>query len=231
MSTSKLVLKRIAYSLLPETFIDIALLIKKYFYDKKIKKSRLLKNQSVIEGLLKSNLEIQLELGSGKRNGMEGWTSIDLGWDSDIHLDLSLPLPFPDNCVAKIYSSHLLEHFSYPKPMTDLLAECYRILKPEGIFSVAVPNARIYLDAYVLPENFDYRKYCLYDVGLSFKSKIEYVNYMAYMGGHHCYMFDEENLIFIIAEAKFKNVKLREFDPTLDLEERRYETIYAEGIK
>jgi predicted SAM-dependent methyltransferase len=231
MPKSKLVLKRIAYSLLPETFIDIALLIKKYFYDKKLKNSCLIKNQAVIEALLKSNHEIQLELGSGKRNGMEGWTSIDLGGDSDIHLDLSLPLPFPDNCVAKIYSSHLLEHFFYPKPMTDLLAECYRILKPEGIFSVAVPNARIYLDAYVIPENFDYKKYCLYDVGLSFKSKIEYVNYMAYMGGHHCYMFDEENLLIILTEARFKNVKLREFDPTLDLEERRYETIYAEGIK
>lgn len=231
MSKTKRVLKHIAFRVLPESVIDIALITKKYFYEKKIRTNLQKKNQTVIEALLKSNRPIKLELGSIKRPGMEDWTSVDLYEDSDLQLDLSQPLPFPDNCVTKIYSSHLLEHFSYPKPMTDLLAECYRILKPEGIFSVAVPNARIYLDAYLSSEEFDYKKYCNYDTGLSFKSKIEYVNYVAYMGGHHQHLFDEENLLLILAEASFKNVRLREFEPSLDLEERRYETIYAEGKK
>jgi hypothetical protein len=54
---------------------------------------------------------------------------------------------------------------------------------------------------------------------------------MAYMDGQHKYMFDEENLIFILKSKGFRNVKLRQFDPTLDLKERDYESIYAEGEK
>lgn len=43
--------------------------------------------------------------------------------------------------------------------------------------------------------------------------------------------FDEENLPLILPKAGFKDVKLREFDPTLDLQQRIYESIYAEGKK
>ncbi len=69
------------------------------------------------------------------------------------------------------------------------------------------------------------------DAGLSFKSKIEYVNYMAYMGGHHKHLFDEENLVMVLSDVGFKEVRIRQFDSGIDLESRRYETIYAEGIK
>ena len=44
-------------------------------------------------------------------------------------------------------------------------------------------------------------------------------------------MFDEENLLVILSNAGFKSVTSREYDAGLDLEERRYETIYAEAIK
>jgi hypothetical protein len=44
-------------------------------------------------------------------------------------------------------------------------------------------------------------------------------------------MFDEENLLYILNSKGFKNVRLRKFDPTLDLNERDFESIYAEGEK
>ena len=44
-------------------------------------------------------------------------------------------------------------------------------------------------------------------------------------------MFDEENLLYILGSKAFKNPHLREFDPTLDLQERDYESIYAEAVK
>ncbi len=179
--------------------------------------------------LLNSKKPIKLELGGVLKR--EGWISIDLRKTADICLDLSRPMPFTDNCISEIYSSHLLEHFYYPKPMTDFLSECYRILKPGGIISVAVPNARIYLDAYFKSEEFDDKKYCLYDTGLSYKSKIDFVNHIAYMGGHHCHMFDEENLFIVLIDARFINVSLRNFDSSLDDEERRYNSIYAKGEK
>ena len=54
---------------------------------------------------------------------------------------------------------------------------------------------------------------------------------MAYMDGHHKYMFDEENLIHILKSKGFKNVHQRRFDPEIDRKERDFESIYAEATK
>ncbi|MBW4546703.1 MAG: methyltransferase domain-containing protein [Symplocastrum torsivum CPER-KK1] len=231
MFFSKKALKDFANKTLSDDFLEIAKLLRTPLYHRKERKRISTKNEKVINLLLKEKEPIKLEFGAGENRGLRGWTTIDIYETCDLCLDLSLPLPFPDNCVTQIYSSHFLEHFSYPTPMTGLLAECYRILKPDGIFSVAVPNARIYLNAYFNPENFNPEEYCICRRALHENSKMDYVNYMAYMDGEHYYMFDEENLLVILANAGFKNVRLREFDPTLDLEERRYESIYAQGEK
>jgi hypothetical protein len=44
-------------------------------------------------------------------------------------------------------------------------------------------------------------------------------------------MFDEANLAAVLKQAGFRNVRSRPFDPSIDHEGRRYETIYAEGWK
>ena len=145
-------------------------------------------------------------------------------------MDLTNPLPFPDNCVTQIYSSHLLEHIDYPN-LIALLSQCHRVLKSGGLFKVAVPNARLFLDAYFHPEEFDAAYYCRYEPGLHYNSAIDYVNYVAYMGGQHRYLFDEENLTVLLVKTGFKSVRPRDFDPSLDLVGRRFESIYAEGMK
>lgn len=184
-------------------------------------------NQSLIEQLLQSKNPIKLELGAGKERKLPGWTTVDICEDCDLRLNLAEALPFPDGCVSAIYSSHVLEHFSYPYPLGNLLSECYRILEDGGIFSVCVPNARIYIEAYFSPEKFDPEQYCRYKPGFDYNSKIDYINYIAYMAGHHHYMFDEENLPVILSKIGFKNARIRNFDFTIDLESRKYESIYA----
>lgn len=184
------------------------------------------KNSLKISELLGGAAPIRLELGAGQNRGIAGWTYADMNEECELTLDLSQPLPFPDNCVDMIYSCHLLEHFRYPDLM-KLLHECLRILKPGGVFSAAVPNARIYLDAYQNPVNFDSALFCRHEPAYNYNSKIDYVNYMAYMDGHHHYMFDEENLDVILRKTGFKNVRPREFDPTLDMEVRHFQTIYV----
>jgi predicted SAM-dependent methyltransferase len=66
----------------------------------------------------------------------------------------------------------------------NFLAECLRILKPGGKFSAAVPNARIFLNAYHNPDSFNPAVYCRYKPAYHYNSKIDYVNYIAYMDGH-----------------------------------------------
>jgi hypothetical protein len=97
--------------------------------------------------------------------------------------------------------------------------------------SIVVPDTRIYLNGYFHPEEFDYKKLCYYNTGLTCKHRMDFVNYVFYMDGHHRYMFDDENILEILRDAGFKEVQLRTFDPMLDQEARRDESIYAEGLK
>ncbi len=185
-----------------------------------------LKTQKSVHNLLHSKEKINLEIGAGCKKGTNQWTTLDWNHECDLYWDLNFSLPFPDNSVNKIYSSHVLEHFAY-KDIIKLLRDCHRILTPDGQFSVCVPNAQIYLSAYFQPDGFQIEKYILYKPGFNETSKIDYVNYMAYMDGEHKYMFDEENLLIILEKVGFKNVKLRSFEQSIDLEARRLESIYA----
>jgi predicted SAM-dependent methyltransferase len=189
------------------------------------------RSRKIARRLVERDDPIKLELGSWRRPGREDWIFSDMGGSGDIQLDLTQPIPFPDGSVEQIYASHLLEHFSYPRPMLNLLGECHRILKPGGELSIAVPNARIFLEAYLSPAGFSVDKYCSHDVGLSLKNRIDYVNFVAYLGGEHKHLFDVDNLVEVLTQAGFGDARIRQFDPGLDLESRRHESIYASAHK
>jgi len=188
------------------------------------------RNRAAIENLLRGGRRVWLEFGEWKKR-LPGWTTVDLSLASDIALDVADPLPFPSNSVERMYSSHLLEYFSYPKPMADFLAECHRILKPAGQFRVAVPNASIWLEGCCKPEQFDAEKYCVYAPAFHYRTRIDFVNYIAYMDGQHRHLFDEDNLLATLAEAGFKDVRSTGFDASIDIEAREFESIYAEATK
>lgn len=217
--------KQILSGVVPIMVIEIIRIFKKHFY----RSIRNGKNRKVIRSLLKKQEPIRVELGPGGRR-MQGWITLGLEKECAIYGDLLEGMPFPDNCVTAIYCSHVLEHFYYPQ-LISLLSECYRILKPEGTFKAAVPNARIFLEAYFHPEKFDVGKYCTFEPALQYHSSIDYVNYIAYMKGWHRFLFDEENVRIILSKVGFKDVRLRKFDPALDLENKKWESVFVEARK
>ena len=116
-----------------------------------------------------------------------------------------------------IYSQHFFEHFYYPSPMMDVLLECKRCLKKGAIFSISVPDATIFTNAYLnREEEQTVRNMGVYGPGFHYNSSIDYINYIAYMGGIHKYMFDTENLPKILEKAGFVNIHERPFDKNLD---------------
>jgi hypothetical protein len=102
---------------------------------------------------------------------------------------------------------------------------------PGGKFSICVPNARIWLEAYFKELPLDAGQFLQYSPAYNHTTKIDYVNYIAYMNEDHKYMFDEENLVHLLERRGFRNVRPRPFDPAIDLKERDRESIYAEGFR
>tara|TARA_B100001013_G_C24445697_1_gene377502 strand:+ start:28 stop:633 length:606 start_codon:yes stop_codon:yes gene_type:complete len=188
-----------------------------------------LKTKLMIPLYLNKEKKIFIELGSGNKKGENGWLTIDCRDKCDLFWDLNNGIPFPKESISKIYSSHFFEHLNY-REAQKLLDESLRVLIPGGKFLISVPNAKIYIEAYV-KSSLDKEKFIVWNDAFNNTTKIDYINYIAYMDGVHKYMFDEENLLHILKTKGFKDVKLRQFDPQIDIKSRDYESIYAQGIK
>lgn len=65
---------------------------------------------------------VKIELGSGPKNGKNGWTTVDL-YGADINWDLRKGIPLPEQSVDNLYCSHLLEHIPFHQLM-PFLREC-----------------------------------------------------------------------------------------------------------
>lgn len=92
-----------------------------------------------------------LNLGCG-RCFHPDWTNVDFNRTGEtvIPHNLLKGIPFADNSFEVVYHSHLLEHL--PKNEAQpFLAECYRVLQPNGIIRVVIPDleqiARLYLQS------------------------------------------------------------------------------------
>jgi predicted SAM-dependent methyltransferase len=183
-----------------------------------------------IRRLLGTQSEICIEVGAGDKSGVGEWLTIDVTRSCDIYWNLRKGIPFPNERINKIYSSHFLEHLAFGD-IQNFLDECKRVLVAGGKFLICVPNARIYIEAYSKGTYLEPTTFFGYERAYNQTTRIDYVNYTAYMAGQHKYMFDEDNLIFILKAKGFRNVRLRRFDPNLDLKERDFESIYAEAEK
>ena len=192
-------------------------------------RSRMIKTRRRVKALLATGAPVRLELGGGYVRSRNGMLNLDITNEADLFWDLRAGIPFPDASVTSIYASHLLEHLDYGQGQA-LLKECMRVLAPRGVISIAVPDARLYLEAYLglrqLPTEL-----ALWEPAVHSSTAIDLANYVAYMGGEHRHMFDADHLQFVLRNAGFVEVASRRFDPALDLPERDVESIYAIGIR
>lgn len=198
-------------------------------YEYVMTRARMRRSRAVVQGILDSGREVKLDLGGGYQPGRNGWVNVDVSNEADLFWNLRYGIPFPTARVDRLYSSHLFEHLTYEQGQA-LLDECMRVLRPGGSLSIVVPNARMYLEAYLsgepLPEG-----YLGWEPANNRTTAIDAVNYVAYMAGEHKYMFDQENLLHLLRAKGFERVQQRGFDPETDLQERDFESIYAIGFK
>jgi len=132
-----------------------------------------------------------LNLGCGQRFH-PSWTNINFvsTGDSVIAHNLKDGIPFPDQSFDVVYHSHVLEHF--PKAEAEpFIRECYRVLRPQGILRVVVPDleqiARTYLhcleqaatDSQEWDQNYQWMLLEMYDQTVRNQAGGEMINFLS----------------------------------------------------
>ncbi len=174
-------------------------------------------------------LVIKLNLGAGPVPGIGGWTTVDYS-GANISWDLRDSIPLSDSTVTAVYSSHLLEHLNFSE-INYLLADINRILISGGKFRVCVPDARKYIEAYL--QGLEFRnKSEMYEPGATnTDSFIDQVNYIAYMGHEHKFLFDQENLTSLLTKHNFSQIQLSQYSSVIDDTDRSIDSLYFNCVK
>ena len=80
----------------------------------------------------------------------QDWINLDLvSMDPSVKVwDLRRGFPFPDHSIDVCYSSHFLEHLSQAET-SQVLHDCFRVLRQGGIIRLVVPDLEAVVNAYL----------------------------------------------------------------------------------
>lgn len=142
--------------------------------------------------------------------GMVTKDQFEANWDKVIKCDASKRLPYKDESVNIIYSSHFLEHIPEEKGI-QVLRECYRVLIKGGVMRLVVPDLLWYAEHYVT----ETRKIVsgkTISNDRSIHDKFLNTVYGAYIkrkryGAEHCYMYDLPTLNQCLINAGFQDIR------------------------
>lgn len=154
-------------------------------------------------------------------------------WPQNVHRhDVLKGLPFGDETVDFIYSSHSFEHFTYQQSLA-LTKDCFRVLKRQGILRVVVPDLeQIVRDYLADPAPMASHRFIgRLLLGHTWRD-------LLHPGAHHSQMFDARSLSATLQKAGFAVPRTRGFGDSdipevlkVEIEARRNESLYVEAIK
>ncbi|HEY8776050.1 MAG TPA: methyltransferase domain-containing protein [Gaiellaceae bacterium] len=95
-----------------------------------------------VDKYLRNHSVRRLQLGAGN-NPYPRWLNTDVvdftRRNEVIYLDARKPFPLPDDSFDTVFTEHMIEHLTYAEGR-HCLAECRRILRPDGLIRVATPS-------------------------------------------------------------------------------------------
>ena len=177
---------------------------------------------------------------------LDGFLNTDffLNRKAEAYLDARFKLPFDDNTWLGVYTHHVVEHLSW-EDGCSLFRECNRVLKPNGVFRMVVPDLEIFLRLYV--DNDPAARQRLFDLYpvhimdmLNVKTPLEMVDYVFrdHKFNRHLSAWDWETAECRLMEAGFSKVirqtMNRSQDPRLaERDKPHWESfsLYVEAVK
>lgn len=173
------------------------LLEQKYGVAKPIQDQGVLQRAETIRAeASKNGTFLRLNLGSGHKP-IPGYINVDMrdlpGVDVVAELD---KLPFGDNEIDEIFSSHVLEHFPLEKLRREILPHIFLKLKPGGVTTHIAPNIPAMLSAHQAG-----------DISFDWLMKVIYGG-QEYEGDFHYSGLSVDTLAALMSEVGFTDITL-----------------------
>lgn len=148
-------------------------------------------------------------------------------WSGVIRCDVGRRLPYRNEKVDKIYTSHFLEHIPQKKGVR-FLRECHRVLKKDGIMRLVVPDLLWYAERYVNRTKALIQLSALPDDRKAHDTFLKtmygaYLNKKRY-GAEHCYMYDLPTLVSVLKEIGFQSIRKCQYQEGEDEELATYDS-------
>lgn len=205
-------------------------------------------DRKIILDYLQQHQTRKLHIGCGF-NLIDGWLNSDYQpYPIDIlRLDATQTFPIEDNKFDYIFSEHMIEHIKYAEGLS-MLAECFRILRPQGTIRVSTPNLPFLIDLYRSDKSDQQTAYIKWATD-NFVAETDYcddtfvINNFVRDWGHQ-FIYDEKTLRTSLVKAGFGNITKCELNQSVkesfrDLENEtrlpagflQMETLTLEGTK
>lgn len=146
---------------------------------------------------------MKLHLGCGD-NYIVGWVNVDLAGEVDLHSDLRKPLPFLDQSVDFVFNEHLIEHLTYDDGL-NLIKECFRVLKPEGVFRISTPDLDFLIECYQRNRIGEYA-----DMGWNPETSCKFINEGMKLWGHQ-FIYNFKELIASLVKTGFSAIEIKDW--------------------
>jgi hypothetical protein len=145
-------------------------------------------------------------------------------------------IPEPDHSVEVLYTCHMLEHLDRSEAAL-FLKEARRVLVPNGIIRIAVPDLKYHINIYLKEQNGDAFVENLRVARPRPGSLIEKSKYLLIGERHHLWMYDGQSLCRLLLKSGFGNPQVLKAGETtihnpgnLDLAEHAPESVFVEAI-
>lgn len=156
----------------------------------------------------------------------------DIGW-----ADVTQRIPLPDASAEVIYTSHMVEHFDRDE-VKHFLKEALRVLAPNGVIRVVVPDMKMRVEQYMIDGDADKLMERTRLARRRRRSMTDKLRYLIAGDRQHMWMYDGASLARLLTSMGFRDpVVLRAGETTiespgeLDLFERADESVYVEARK
>jgi predicted SAM-dependent methyltransferase len=194
-----------------------------------------LKNYYYLSRKVPAEKQLHFGCGSDYKNG---FINLDMNKSADYYFDARNKLPFGDETIEYIYSSHFVEHLSNDELMRHF-KESFRVLQIGGRYRICIPDFESSIKAYTRRdyERLEMSKtdwplnYCFVPEHLL--SYADYLDRSLHEYGTHKIFLDFEKTKNMLIHSGFQgvNINLVTYDPSIDRKERRNYSIYVEALK